>query len=388
MSSNQSKTAIPVSKIKEKKGKEFQNLIDFLKKTITEESEFFIFCHDNPDPDCMASALGIQNIGKKYGLKTTIIYGGEITHTQNKSMINVMDIKMVRVEDLEEKAKESLEKRLKSDKAILFLIDTSCWNFGNCKSISKFKNIQIESPHIIIDHHERSNINEKSSIDIHRNTGSCSSIVLKILLDIGVPIDSLLATALFLGLMKDTDEMNATHMLDEWDYEANEYLRGKFDFDTYMRIINCPKPRTLINLEGLAKGKYLVQQGNTVISGVGIIKPIYRSLLAEICEDMMSHDQIQKCLIIGISDDGVFGSSKTLVASFRNTGDVIDSDSFIKQIFGKEGSGGRKGAAGASIDLGHVFSMVMDESSEQEREEIFEMVLKTYTKKVLDQIEV
>lgn len=383
---NQGKSSTTVKR--QRKPKEFQSLIDFLKKKVEADTEFFIFCHDNPDPDCMASALAAKAIADKYERKSTIVYSGEITHTQNKAMINVLDIKMVRVEDMETEAKEAFEARLKAPNVIIMAVDTSCWNSGNCRSIGRFRDVGIEAPHIVIDHHEPTPASEKAQVYIHKRTGSCASIMLRVLGDLGVKFDNLLATALFLGLMKDTDDMNATHLLDEWDHDANDILRERFDFDTYMRIVNCPRPRTLIDLEGLAKGRYLRQEGNTVISGVGIIKPIYKALLAEICDDMMSHDQVEKCLILGITDDGVVGSSKKLVAAFRNTGDIIDTNAFVQQIFGKEGSGGRKGAGGALIDLGPVLSMTIDGASEEDKVKIFQMILKAYSQRALNEIEV
>lgn len=384
--SNQTKSTTTVKR--QRKAKEFQALIDFLKNNVKAETEFFIFCHDNPDPDCMASALAAKTIADKYDRKSTIIYSGEITHTQNKAMINVLDIKMLRVDELESGAKEALEARLKAHTALIMAVDTSCWLSGNCRAATMLRDVEISVPHIVIDHHEQTTVAQSAPVYIHRKTGSCSSIMLRVLKDLGIKFDNLLATALFLGLMKDTDDMNATHILDEWDHDANEALRERFDFETYMRIVNCPRPRTLIDLEGLAKGRYLTQNGNTVISGVGIIKPVYRALLAEICEDMMSHDLVEKCLILGITDDGVAGSSKKLVAAFRNTGDIIDTNAFVQQVFGKEGSGGRKGAGGALIDLGPVFSMVIDKASQEEKENIFSLILHAYTQKALNEIEV
>lgn len=384
--SNENKSTTGVKR--QRKIKEFQSLIDFLKNNVKDDTEFFIFCHDNPDPDCMASALAVKAIAEKYGKKSTIVYSGEITHTQNKAMINVLDIKMVRIEEIDSESKESLEKRLKSTSALIVAVDTSCWLSGNCRVAAFFKDTEIKTPHIVFDHHEQTPVAQGAPIYIHRKTGSCSSIMLRVLKDLGIKFENNLATALFLGLMKDTDDMNSTHILDEWDHDANETLRERFDFETYMRIVNCPRPRTLIDLEGLAKGRYLSQNENTVISGVGIIKPVYRALLAEICEDMMSHDLVEKCLILGITDDGVAGSHKKLVAAFRNTGDIIDTNAFIQQVFGKEGSGGRKGAGGAMIDLGPVLSMMIDKASDKEKENIFSLILHAYTQKALNEIEV
>ena len=51
-------------------------------------------------------------------------------------------------------------------------------------------------------------------------------------------IDSNLATSLYFGLMKDTDELSQRELLTEVDLEIVEYLKSRIDLDLYLRILN------------------------------------------------------------------------------------------------------------------------------------------------------
>lgn len=56
-------------------------------------SDLNIVCHDNPDPDCLASALALGRIAAAAGIdEQQILYSGEISHQQNRALVNLLDI--------------------------------------------------------------------------------------------------------------------------------------------------------------------------------------------------------------------------------------------------------------------------------------------------------
>src|SRR6056297_2545975 len=66
-----------------------QQLYDLL----GEGSELNIVCHNNPDPDCLASALALGRIAATAGIdEQRILYSGEISHQQNRAFVNLLDI--------------------------------------------------------------------------------------------------------------------------------------------------------------------------------------------------------------------------------------------------------------------------------------------------------
>lgn len=54
--------------------------------------------HDNPpDPDSIAGATALSVIAQTLGFKTQIVYGGEITHHENRAFVNLLGIDLKRV---------------------------------------------------------------------------------------------------------------------------------------------------------------------------------------------------------------------------------------------------------------------------------------------------
>lgn len=347
--------------------------------------EVFIFCHDSPDPDAIASALAVREISKKFKIKSSIYYGGEITHSQNKAMINVLDIPIMKIEDIDEDQIDKIKKKIKN--GAIVVVDTPFFCRGNCLGPEILVDKNKRKADLIIDHHEF--YEEDADICINKPVGSCSTILVKILRSLKVRIDKRMSTALYIGLMKDTDQLNQKEAITDDDIESHKYLKDKIDFDDYLRILNCPKPNILILLKGLALNRYILQKGNCVISGVGFIKFPHRSLLAEIADDLMCHDQVEKCFVIGIADDGI-GSKKYLVSSLRHTGDILDASEFARKVFGKNGSGGRRGAGGAMIELGHVLSTTIDflSGDEEKLNYFFDSIFTAYSNKILSEIQI
>lgn len=55
--------------------------------------EITIVCHNNPDPDCLASALALGRIAAAAGIdEQYILYSGDISHQQNRAFVNLLDI--------------------------------------------------------------------------------------------------------------------------------------------------------------------------------------------------------------------------------------------------------------------------------------------------------
>ncbi len=64
-----------------------------LPEILEEGSEINIVCHNNPDPDCLASALALGRIAAAAGIdEQRILYSGDISHQQNRAFVNLLDI--------------------------------------------------------------------------------------------------------------------------------------------------------------------------------------------------------------------------------------------------------------------------------------------------------
>ena len=64
-----------------------------LQAVLSEGEELTIVCHNNPDPDCLASALALSRIASEVGIdEHDILYSGDISHQQNRAFVNLLDI--------------------------------------------------------------------------------------------------------------------------------------------------------------------------------------------------------------------------------------------------------------------------------------------------------
>jgi len=60
-----------------------------------------VVAHDNPDPDAIASALGLARIAESAGVPADSCYGGEIAHQENRAMVNLLDLSLRTVDEVD-----------------------------------------------------------------------------------------------------------------------------------------------------------------------------------------------------------------------------------------------------------------------------------------------
>jgi len=315
---------------------------DVLLKENSDRKHVAILCHDQPDPDCLASAMAMMEIATYMGLESTIYYGGEIAHTQNRVMINVLNIPVTKL-DLEDESAETIKESIQ--KSHIVLIDTSHFRKENCQVISGFVP-KDRLPDVVIDHHS---VNAGVACPyIHRLCGACATIFLDLLKEKKIVIDRTLATALYLAIMTDTDDLRAEGTTDE-DREAIDELKQMIDPDIYLKIFHYPKPLALLNLRSRGYHSIAVKD-NLAVAYVGIINPQQRSLMAELCEEILEIEAVETAVVIGLTDEG-YGKDKHVSSSFRSRVLAIDTRDFLQSVFGKKNSGGRKGCGAAKVPL-------------------------------------
>lgn len=322
----------------------------------TEYRSISIFCHDQPDPDCLASAMAVAQIAHHYGKKPTIYYGGEIGHTQNRIMVNVLDISAIKLDaDDEEETLVDVADAIKD--SFVIVVDTAFFGSENCQGVKAFVDLENSKsePDLVIDHHE---LNPKLNCSyLRKSYGSCSTILYEMLKSLEIPVGKILATALYLGIETDTASLKSEGATQE-DQIAFEELKEKIDFEKYFKVFNYPKPSALLDLR---KRAYDTIQTSSMlaVASVGVITPQQRSLVAELCEEIVEIESIETAVVMAIVDEGL-KSRKCLTASFRSGLLAINTKDFMNKIFGKKGVGGRKGAGGATIPLDFIHCDTID----------------------------
>ncbi|AAL82066.1 phosphoesterase [Pyrococcus furiosus DSM 3638] len=328
-----------IEKIGEKKNS--MKLIEKLNEIKENTDTLLIVMHDNPDPDCMASASALSLIAQTVGLKTVIVYGGDITHHQNRAMVNILGM------DFRKVSRGSYE--IKRHSAIA-IVDAQ--PNGN---ISILDDEDIAKVQIIIDHHQilqnlREKLPDNCFVDIRPEANSTSSILVEYLKSLEIPIDENLATALFYGMYIDTKKFSK---LSKIDIKAIEFLSGHVDYDLLDKI-EFPDISTE-TAEILARAILNRRiYKNVIISNVGFIAN--RDAIAEAADFLLRLEGITTVLVFGIVDDRIEISARTR--------DVrVNIGAIMKEAFGSLGSGGgHPQAGGARIPLG-IFKLAKDKAS-------------------------
>jgi nanoRNase/pAp phosphatase (c-di-AMP/oligoRNAs hydrolase) len=309
-----------------------QKLKEYIKGLSTEDSvpTVVIVSHDNPDPDSLGSALGMQRLLKFWNpnIKTVILYGGEISHPQNKTMVNILNINPVLKQDY----KETVDNR------VFIVVD----------SIPD-RSLPNEECLYTIDHHKGDT--RKSKYKDIRLVGATSSIVWDYFQKEGLELDNTsdedmdVATALVVGIKTDTSDLSSDNVTD-LDFDAYKHLIGFVNQRKLALIIKYPLPPYHFELRSR-----LDQEGNSMldngvfIGGIGYIVPSKRDALPTIAEERSRVEGTDTAIIFAIVGDNI-------EVSVRSNGLSLDVNAICQNLFGKEYGGGKMGAGATRCPMG------------------------------------
>ncbi|MCL2481023.1 MAG: DHHA1 domain-containing protein [Spirochaetaceae bacterium] len=191
-------------------------LVDILKEA---PDEVFIQPHNVPDPDAIASSLGLYYLLSQRGIKKlAIVYDQEIEKANSLKMLEMFKVPIIH-------ASEALTLGTE-DWAVL--IDTQKGN----SNTTDLPTDEVAA----IDHHEFKGDMGYRFMDIRPNVGSCSAIIADWFFENNIEPPRIIATALLYGIFMDTDNLT----------------RGASDFDINMfyRLYNISDIDMIVELKG------------------------------------------------------------------------------------------------------------------------------------------
>lgn len=327
-----------------------------------------IFSHASPDPDAIASMMGIQWILQRaFGLESQLFYAGEVSHPQNATMDNLLSPGLLRVDD-----------HYNSDGHCLrILVDTvpGYAGVGNTDCRSRFD--------CVIDHHRDLPQNGYNKLMIHRKVGSCSAIVYDMMREI-VPddqwlksesdIDSKLATALIAGIMVDTHflmsddctELDRLAFNDLFEYRNSSFLN---------EIVFFKRRRFWVDRKAQACADAKVNEQGYAVVGLGLIPVKERDIISDMADEMITWATVETAIAFAVvAGDRIEGS-------VRSTDSSLSVADFCKKLGGRHGSGGGKLGKGAyQLPLAG-FSIDPDEDDE-DAQEAWESIRKREAKRI------
>lgn len=284
-----------------------------------------ILCHNNPDPDSIASASALQFLFKrKFGVKSVIGYGGVVTRAENKAMLQRLRIEMTQLTRVDPSRYHGIA-----------LVDAQP---GTGNSLIGPKS---PPPMIVVDHHPLRKASLKAEFhDIRTKYGATSTIVTEYLAASAITPTRRVANALMYGIKADT----------------NSLARGasKIDFTAFNYLSPLTNPRVIAWIERPAlSAEYLadylkgisrtVLYRDVAVADIGRIQS--EAIVPELADLLLRLEDVCWSLCMGRSKD-------LLIISIRSTSRKHQAGQVIRRIIAKSGSaGGHKEMAGGQIPI-------------------------------------
>jgi len=317
------------------------------------EGTLGIITHKNPDPDAIASAMALAAIAKHASgnrLATRIFYEGNIGHQENRTFVNLLDIKM------EHLSTEALAKC-----NYLALVDTPAPGANN--DIAPGTKISI-----IIDHHHDGKHPSPAApfTDVRPGIGATASILTQYLQELDMPVDRQVATALLYGIRADTRDFRRNTTPQDLNYAG--FLLPLTDADLLDKIMSPSLSQETIDVLGKAIQNRKIESGY-LFSNVGYL--MNRDALPQAADLLITLEGVNTALVYGITDSAI-------IVSARNRDIRLHIGNALAEAFGDIGdAGGHPNMAAATLPL-HYFARVDQEQKSELLDIIIAPVLRKF----------
>lgn len=307
-----------------------------LDELLGDGSDINIVCHNNPDPDCLASALALGRIAAAAGIDDRqILYSGDISHQQNRAFINLLDI------DLQPFNLETIQDR--QPDSLLAFVDHSIPGENN--RVPPGTNVDI-----VIDHHPAEDIDARF-VDHREEVGAAATILTEYVRALDIELDTDLATALMFAIRSDTLDFLRGATPDE--YDAAGHLHEYADQEM-LRQLSTPSITggTLDAISSAIDNRRAIEA--VLISHVG--RTNERDALPQAVDYLVRLEGVQTAIVFGIVEDAVHISARSPDPRVH-VGDVLS------EAFEDVGScGGHHDVAAGEISLGIVADYTSDDA--------------------------
>lgn len=307
-----------------------------------------VVCHDNPDPDCLASAVGLGTIAAAAGIdERCICYSGEISHQQNRALVNVLDIELTpfSVEMVRDRSPDEL----------VAFVDHSVPGENN--RVPPETDVDI-----VIDHHPVDDVSARF-VDSRETVGATATILTEYIRALPMEPTARTATALLFAIRRET--LDFLRGVTRSEYDAAAYLHG-FSEPKTVRTLSTPAVSGA-TVDAIGHAIETRQTtGSVLISQVG--RTSERDALPQAADYLMNLEGVETAIVFGLIDD-------TIQLSARSTDSRVNVGSLLDSAFGDVGSaGGHREMAGGTIELG-IFSEYT--TDDQQLMSIVEQVITT-----------
>lgn len=286
-----------------------------------------ILTHNNPDPDAIASAAGMKAlVAAVSGVSSTAAFAGFLTRAENKEMVARLHMPIQNVDEI----------NVKSFRAVI-LVDTQPASGNN--SLAKG-----QTAVAVIDHHSL----RKATLAcpyaiVDRKVGATSTLVYEMLQTAGVKIPPVLASALFLGIKTDTQDLGR----DAGDRDMAAY-KELFPLVQHRIVAQITHPR-------LSGDYYRVIHRAieaAVVCGDCVYVPVGEvttpEFVSEVADYLVAYKGMRWAIVTGHFGENLYFSIRTLTAR-------KDAGRLLRRAIGTLGvAGGHQKMAGGVLPLADV----------------------------------
>ena len=287
-------------------------------------SKVLIVCHDNPDPDALASALAMKHLCDSIGHSSTIIHGGMIEHQQNRAMVKLLDMDIRKIIlDWE------IEDLLKDSDIVI------CVDFSHPGANNVLPNNCV--PHVVIDHHTSEERPAGDVILVRSEFAATSSLIASVLMNSGVEMNSKIATALAFGIR--TDTLGFTRSFNAVDLRALSWLGAWVDWDLIRSFESPPRSQEVLSIFKQALSDADFEDGLMLVP---ISEMADRDALSQVADFLLPTEGVKIVVTYGVRMSKV-------ILSVRSNDDSIHAGKMLERTFQKGSAGGHKSLAGGQI---------------------------------------
>lgn len=303
---------------------------------LADGSSLTIVCHNNPDPDCLASALALGRIAADAGIdERDILYSGSISHQENRAFVNLLEI------DLSPFDAGQIDDR--SEGELLAFVDHS--DPGSNNEVPEGTPIDV-----VIDHHPAEDVSARF-VDRREEIGATATILTEYVLELELELDETLATSLLFAIRRET--LGFLRGVTRSEYEAAAALHGGIDHDMLLTLSSPSISGATVDAIADAIRNRVVQ-GSALITHVGFTNE--RDALPQAADYLSTLEGVTTAVVFGVVDESIHISA-------RSSDPRVHVGELLENSFGDVGSaGGHREMAGGEIPLGIFADAVDDET--------------------------
>jgi nanoRNase/pAp phosphatase (c-di-AMP/oligoRNAs hydrolase) len=290
--------------------------VDRLLDDLRVDGEALVVTHDNPDPDSLSSAFGIQALFQAaLGRPTTIGYGGIIGRAENRALVRACAIPVVALDQLD----------LKRFTTVV-LVDSQPETGNN--SLPPGAKIDL-----VIDHHPLRETTPRNArwVDVRSDFGASATIVASYLLQRNVPIPPLLATAFVYAIKSETQDLGVR--ANEHDREMYFQLFQGIDTRLLFEITHPKVSLEYFRILGDVTRKTMLY-GPVAVTYIGDIPN--PDFVAEMADMIMRLEGVEWTLCMGVYET-------TLILSLRTSREAGGAGQMIQKLVRGLGQAGGHG---------------------------------------------